>query len=92
MKYYIIKPSSSKIDDDLIKGLKSIDTAAVFVDNIKEADKCVLQKGWTKSKLAVSEYHMAKENHILSQDANFSLEACENLVYKVWNKPADLTK
>ena len=35
MKYYIIKPSSSKIDDDLIKGLKSIDTAAVFVDNIK---------------------------------------------------------
>lgn len=26
MKYYIIKPSSSKIDDDLIKGLKSLDT------------------------------------------------------------------
>ena len=24
--------------------------------------------------------------------ANFSLKACENLVYKVWNKPADLTK
>lgn len=29
---------------------------------------------------------LAKENHILSQDANFSLEACENLVKKVWNK------
>lgn len=64
MKYYIIKPSSSKIDDDLIKGLRSLDAAAIFVDDIKEADKCVLQKGWTKSKLAVSKYHMAKENHI----------------------------
>ena len=29
---------------------------------------------------------LAKENHIVSQDANFSLEACENLVNKVWNK------
>lgn len=29
---------------------------------------------------------LAKENHIVSQDANFSLEACQNLVYKVWNK------
>ena len=64
MKFYIIKPSSSKIDDDLIKGLRSLDAAAIFIDDIKEADKCVLQKGWTKSKLAVSKYHMAKENHI----------------------------
>ena len=35
---------------------------------------------------------LAKENHIVSQDANFSLEACENLVYKVWNKSVDLIK
>ena len=35
---------------------------------------------------------LAKENHIVSQDANFSLEACENLVNKVWNKPVDLSK
>ena len=35
---------------------------------------------------------LAKENHIVSQDSNFSLKACENLVNKVWNKPADLTK
>lgn len=29
---------------------------------------------------------LATENHIVSQDANFSLEACKNLVNKVWNK------
>ena len=29
---------------------------------------------------------LAKENHIVSQDANFSLEACKNLVNKVWDK------
>lgn len=29
---------------------------------------------------------LAKENHIVSQDSNFSLEACKNLVNKVWNK------
>lgn len=29
---------------------------------------------------------LAKENHIVSQDAAFSLEACQNLVNKVWNK------
>lgn len=28
---------------------------------------------------------LAKENHIVSQDSNFSLEACKNLVNKVWN-------
>ena len=29
---------------------------------------------------------LAKENHIVSQDSNFSLEACKNLVNKVWNQ------
>ena len=29
---------------------------------------------------------LAKENHIVSQDANFSLEACKNLVNNVWDK------
>ena len=29
---------------------------------------------------------LAKENHIVSQDSNFSLDACKNLVNKVWNK------
>ena len=28
---------------------------------------------------------LAKENHIVSQDSSFSLEACQNLVNKVWN-------
>lgn len=29
---------------------------------------------------------LAKENHIVSQDPNFSLEECNNLVNKVWSK------
>ena len=29
---------------------------------------------------------LSKENHIVSQDSNFSLDACKNLVNKVWNK------
>ena len=52
-----------------------------FIDLLVELRK---SKGMTEE--------LAKENHIVSQDANFSLEACENLVNKVWNKPVDLSK
>lgn len=61
MKYYIIKPSSHKIDQLLIEGIKRMDKEADIVKTLDEADICVLQKGWTKSKICIAEEHSARE-------------------------------
>ena len=52
------------IDENLKNGIFCSDENAEFVNNIKEADIAVLQQGWTVSKVAVSEYKIAKENGI----------------------------
>jgi len=59
MKYYIIKPNSSKVSTELMDGIKSIDTSATFVKTIEECNIAVLQKGWTNSKIAVAEMQRA---------------------------------
>ena len=64
MKYYISKPKSHKLDEDLVDGIKSLDSETVIVDSLEKADVCVFQKGWTKSKTCVSEYHMARDKRI----------------------------
>ena len=60
MKYYISKPVSHKLDERITKGIKRMDSKAVFVGNLYEADICVMQKGWTKSKVCVADYHLAR--------------------------------
>ena len=55
MLYYIIKPKRANTHDDLIDGIKSIDAEARFVKKLELCDIAVLQKGWTRSKLAMIE-------------------------------------
>lgn len=65
MKYYIIKPSSHKVDKDIVEGLKRVDNDAKIVQNLYQSDRAILQKGWTKSKNALAEYNLAKEKKIM---------------------------
>ena len=60
MKYYIIKPASHKTDQLLIEGIKSMDNKADIVITLDEADICILQKGWTKSRICIAEEHSAR--------------------------------
>ena len=71
MKYYISKPVSHKLDESLIEGIKQVDSEAEFVKILNEADIVVFQKGWTKSKTCVAEYHLARDKHIERRKAYF---------------------
>lgn len=64
MKYYISKPKSHKLDEDILNGIRRTDGEAIIVDSLEKADICVLQNGWTKSRICVSEYHMARDKKI----------------------------
>ena len=55
MLYYIIKPKDADIHEDLKDGIKSRDAEAQFVKKLELCDIAVLQKGWTRSKLAIIE-------------------------------------
>lgn len=68
MKYYISKPISHELDRVLVIGIKKIDTEAVFVANLCDADICVFQRGWTKSKKCVSDYHLARDKKIKREE------------------------
>ena len=46
MKYYISKPISHKLDDSIVIGVKEMDSEAVFVKSLYDADICIFQKGW----------------------------------------------
>lgn len=69
MKYYISKPASHKIDTSIIAGVKSIDTEAIFVKELCDADIAIFQKGWPKSQICVSEHHLARDKHIKCKEA-----------------------
>lgn len=69
MKYYISKPVSHKFDESIVSGIKEIDSEAVFVKTLNDADICVFQKGWTKSKVCVADYHLARDKHIKREEA-----------------------
>ena len=72
MKYYIIKPTNNKIDENIINGIKELDKNAEIVYTLEDCDIVVLQKGWTRSKNACDERNRAyfelkkpcKEAHI----------------------------
>ena len=69
MKYYINKPVSHKLDNAIIEGIKKTDPDAIFVEKLCEADVCVLQKGWTRSRICVADYHLAREMRIERREA-----------------------
>lgn len=69
MKYYISKPASHKLNENIVKGIVEIDADAVFVGNLYEADVCVMQSGWTKSKICVADYHLARDRHIKREES-----------------------
>ena len=48
MKYFISKPKSHKLDERIIAGIKEIDSEAVIVQTLQDADIAVFQHGWTK--------------------------------------------
>lgn len=56
MKYYIIKPRSAYPDETIIKGILTADKSAKIVNTLDECDIAILQKGWTRSKIAVTEW------------------------------------
>lgn len=64
MKYYIIKPQSHAVSAALIERLKAIDDNILIVEDIHQADKVILQKGWTRSNVAVAEHEKAKDCNI----------------------------
>ena len=69
MKYYISKPVSHKLDERIVSGIKEIDSESEFVKTLQDADVCVFQNGWTKSKVCVAEYHLARDKHIDRKEA-----------------------
>ena len=70
MKYYISKPVSHKLDERIVSGIKEIDSESEFVETLQDADVCVFQNGWTKSKVCVAEYHLARDKHIDRKEAH----------------------
>ena len=68
MKYYISKPISYQLDGALIEGIQRMDPDAEFVNNLYHADICVFQKGWTKSRVCVTDYHLARNKKIKREE------------------------
>ena len=59
MIQYIIKKKCEKEDKELIAGIKRIDKQAKFTDKLEDCDIAVMQRGWTKSKVATHEWNRA---------------------------------
>lgn len=55
MKYYIIKQVKDPVDPNLTAGIREIDPDAEIVHSLGECDIAVLQRGWTRSRVAVTE-------------------------------------
>lgn len=64
MKYYISKPKSHELDIRVVDGIKAMDSEAQLTDTLCEADICVFQSGWTKSKLCIADYLLARDKRI----------------------------
>lgn len=69
MHYYIIRLKRRKINRNIIRGIFEMDENAVIVEDMSEADICVLQDGWTRSKTCVEEYRQAEKVHICVQES-----------------------
>lgn len=69
MHYYIIRPKRRKINRNIIRGIFEMDENAVIVEDMNEADICVLQDGWTRSRTCVEEYRQAEKVHICVQES-----------------------
>ena len=70
MKYYIIKPKSKDIDQNIIDGLNKMDKECQIVDSLYVCDIAILQKGWTRSIVCLSERDEQLNNrHKLCREA-----------------------
>ena len=76
MRYYISKPNSHKTDERIIKGIKKIEPDAAFVDSLATADVAVFQKGWTKSRICIEEYHLARDTGIKRVEGYIYTDKC----------------
>ena len=74
MKYYISKPKSHKLDEAVVSGIKEVDSEAQFTDTLCEADICVFQSGWTKSKICVADYLLARDKRIERRESYIYIE------------------
>lgn len=69
MHYYVIKPKRRRINRNIIRGIFEMDENAVIVEDMSDADICVLQDGWTRSRACVKEYRQAEKVHICVQES-----------------------
>lgn len=53
----------------LLVSQQGMDENAVIVEDMSDADICVLQDGWTRSKTCVEEYRQAEKVHICVQES-----------------------
>ena len=74
MKYYISKPKTHKLDEQLVSGIKETDTEAIFVESLEKSDICVFQKGWIRSEQCVTDYKNAWLYKIKRYDSHFYTE------------------
>ena len=74
MKYYILKAKSALIDENIINGIKESDSKAVIVSSSDDCDIAVLQKGFTRSKVAVAEFKRLRESGKPYREGNLYLE------------------
>ena len=68
MKWYIIKPQSYETDQNLMDGIKEVHKDAEFTENLEEANRCVLQRGWCNSRSCARELQQAKDLRIRCEE------------------------
>lgn len=71
MKYFMSKPISHKLDERIVVGIKEVDSEAIIVDSIDEADICVFQGRWTSSSKCILDHHYARDKRIKRHEGYF---------------------
>ena len=74
MRYYIIKAQSVSVNEKIIAGIKESDESAVIVNSLYDCDIAVLQKGFTRSKVAVAEMKRLRESGKPCVEGNLYLD------------------
>ena len=78
MNYYIIKPKRNPVDDRIIEGVQKMDKESQIVNALDECDIAILQKGWTRSKVCLSEQErQVKERQKPCKEAYLYADACK---------------
>ncbi len=74
MRYYIIKAQSVSVNEKIVDGIKESDKGAVIVNAPDDCDIAVLQKGFTRSKVAVAEMKRLRESGKPCVEGNLYLD------------------